>query len=69
MAVTNQLALFTALLKAKTAMTEKPSQVARYFAFYSEKKTFYTLSYKKLQLCSNAVKSGAPPEGVLKCLL
>ena len=47
MAVTNQLALFTALLNAKTAMTEKPSQVARYFAFYSEKMTFYTLSYKK----------------------
>ena len=67
MTVTNQLTFFTVLLSAKTAMTERPSQVARYFSFYSQKTTYYTLSYNFfLQLWSNAVKSGVTSERVLQ---
>ena len=53
MAVTNQLTLFTVLLNAKTAMTERPSQVARCFAFYVEKDLFILFLITCLQLCRN----------------
>ena len=45
--------MFTALLSAKTAMTERPSQVARYFAFWRKKMTF--ILFLKLFCCFAAM--------------
>ena len=50
MLVTNELTLFTALLSAKTDITERLSRVARYFAFYGEKTLFLLSLTTILQL-------------------
>ena len=66
MLVNNQLTLFTALFSTKTAVTERSWKVARYFAFYGEKKNAFLISrITFLHLYTDAVKLGVSHERVL----